>query len=335
MLTYTNIYNLIQGVLLARYLVRRSLQVVPLILAVIVINFMIVHLAPGDPASALAGDIATPEYQEQLRQRFGLDKSLLEQLFIYLGNVLTGDLGYSFAYQKPVVGIILERLPATLLLMVGSLTSAIVGGTLLGALSAKHRGSWIDRAISFVTLGLYSVPVFWSGMVLILFFSLTLGWFPTSGMRDYGEEANVLSTLHHLALPTLALGLFTMPTFARLTRSAMLEVLDEDFVRTSRAIGYPSRVIYYRHALKNAALPTITVAGLSVGEMFSGALLTETVFAWPGMGQLMYQAVFQRDYPVLMGTFLVTAVAVAVCMIIADVCYSIADPRVRLARRPS
>ena len=318
---------------MAGYIIRRILQVAPLILAVIVVNFALVHLAPGDPASALAGDNASPEYQEQLRVRFGLDKPIVEQLFIYLGKVFSGDLGYSFAYQQPVVNIILERLPATLMLMAGSLIPAIVVGTLLGALSAKHRGSWIDRVVSFLTLGLYSVPVFWSGMVLILIFSLTLGWFPTSGMRNYGEDPSLFGVLHHLFLPALALSLYTMPTFARLTRSAMLDVLEEDFIRTSRAIGHPSRTVYYNHALRNAAMPTITVGGLSIGEMFSGALLTETVFAWPGMGQLMYQAVFQRDYPVLMGTFLITAVAVAVCMIIADVLYAVADPRVRLARK--
>ncbi len=314
-----------------RYLLRRGVQVVPLVLAVIVVNFVLIHLAPGDPASALAGDSASPEYQAELRERFGLDKPVPVQLAIYLGNLLTGDFGFSYSFKRSVLEVILERMPATLLLLGAAIVPAVVLGTLLGALSARHRGGWADRVVSLLSLALFSVPVFWSGMVLVLFLSLGLGWFPTSGMRDYSGDSSIWTTLHHLTLPALALSLHTLPVFARLTRSAMLEILDNDFVRTARAIGYPERTVIYRHALRNALLPTITVTGLQVGTMFAGALLTETVFAWPGMGQLMYQAVFQRDYPLLMGTFLITSIAVAICMLLADLCYALADPRVRLA----
>lgn len=312
------------------YAARRVAQILPMVLTVAVLNFFLVHLTPGDPASALAGENAPQSYIDELRRSYGLDAPMSTQLLHYLGKLAQGDLGYSFSYQQPVLSMILSRLPATILLVVASQAIAIVAGTLLGALAARHYGRWPDRIISFGSLTLYSVPVFWSGMVLILVFAVTLRALPSSGMSSYGADGiTPVDLLRHLVLPVTVLALNNLPVYARLTRSALLEVMNEDFVTTSRAIGYPHRRIFFRHALRNALLPTVTQAGVSMGFVFAGALLTETVFGWPGMGQLMYNAVFQRDYPLLMGIFILTAVCVAVAGLITDVIYSLVDPRVR------
>lgn len=312
-----------------RYLLRRAVQVVPLVLVVVVLNFLLVHLTPGDPAAALAGEDAPQAYIEQLRQSYGLNDPLPAQLWTYLTKLVQGDLGFSFAYRRPVAELIASRIPPTLLLILVSHIPAIVGGTVLGAVAARNRGRSIDRVITTVSLALYSVPVFWSGLILILIFSLTLGWFPTSGMVNVAASGpDPIDIARHLVLPASALALFTLPTYVRLTRAAVLEVLEDDYVRTSQAIGFHPRTVFYRHALRNALLPTITTAGISLGFIFAGALLTETVFAWPGLGSLMYQSVFQRDYPVLMGVFLITAISVAVMSLIVDIVYVWADPRV-------
>ena len=317
---------------MGRYVLRRVLQIPPLVLVVMCVNFLLIHVTPGDPASALAGENADAAYIAQLRERLGLDESLGTQLWKYVAQVAQGDLGYSFTYQRPVLSVVTDRLPATFLLLALGVVPAIVLGTLAGAYSARHRGRWADRIVSLLSLAFYSVPVFWIGLMLVLMFSLYLGWFPTSGMTDYAGDSTVWTVLHHAVLPAAALCLYTMPTYVRLTRSAMAETLDEDFVRMARAIGYPERSVIYRHALRNALLPSITVAGLSLGMVFSGSLLVETVFAWPGMGQLTYNAVAHRDYPVLMGAFLVASLSVAVAMLVADLAYALADPRVRLTK---
>jgi peptide/nickel transport system permease protein len=227
---------------------------------------------------------------------------------------------------------VIGRIPATALLILAAQIPAIILGTLLGAYAARHSGTWIDRAIGLGTLGLYAVPVFLSGMLLILVFSLKLKWFPTSGINSYTVDpspvAAVLDVLWHLVLPALTLGLFLLPIYARITRASVQEVMNEHYITTARAIGYAENTVFFRHALRNALLPTITTAGISIGLTFAGALLTETVFAWPGMGQLMYNALFQRDYPVMMGVFLITAISVAVVSLVADIILAIVDPRV-------
>jgi peptide/nickel transport system permease protein len=314
------------------YVLRRVAQIIPLVLGVVAVNFLIIHLTPGDPASALAGDMAPPQYVEQLRQQYGLDKPLVVQLLVYFKHLLTGDLGYSFSYQQSVGSLVLGRIPATALLILAAQIPAIVFGTLLGAFAARHHGSWADRLIGLGTLGLYAVPVFLSGMLFILVFALKLKWFPTSGMTSFdvggSTGAVVLDTLRHLVLPALTLGLYLLPVYARITRASVLEVMHEHYITTARSIGFSENVVFFRHALRNALLPTITTAGISIGLTFGGALLTETVFAWPGMGQLMYNALFQRDYPLIMGIFFVTAISVAVVSVITDVLLALADPRV-------
>jgi peptide/nickel transport system permease protein len=303
----------------------------PVILLVTILNFLLIHAAPGDPAAVLAGDHAPLEYITELRKSYGLDKPLLTQLFVYLGKLVRGDLGFSYAYRRPVLEVVAERLQATLLILLTSQVVAIVVGTLLGALAARYHGSLADTIISGIALLLYSIPVFWMGLMLILIFAVRLGWLPSSGMFSFGPSSQKewVDVGRHLVLPVVALFLYILPTYVRLARESVLEVAQEDFVTTARAIGYPERVVYVKYALRNALLPVVTVAGLSLSSMFAGALLTETVFGWPGMGRLMYEAVIQRDFPVLMGGFLLTTVMVVVGSFVTDLLYTYLDPRVR------
>jgi peptide/nickel transport system permease protein len=307
-------------------------QIVPVMLFIAVINFLLIHSAPGDPASALAGEGASQEFIDALRVEYGLDQPLINQLWTYLTTVATGDFGYSFGYRQKVVDIILEKMPATLLLVLASQIPAIVLGTLLGAYSARHYPSRIDSAITGVSLSLYAVPIFWSGLLLILVFAVWLRWLPASGMFSLLTPteglARWLDIARHMALPATALFLYSLPQYVRLTRASVIEIMREDFITTARAIGYDENVVFFRHALRNALLPAVTVAGLSLSFVFAGALLTETVFGWPGMGRLMYEGVLKRDYPLLMGVFLVTSGLVLIVCIITDLVYAKLDPRV-------
>lgn len=314
-----------------RYVLRRLLQMIPVIALVTVLNFILIHSAPGDPAVVLAGDHAPLEYIEELRKSYGLDQPLLTQLRIYLGKLIQGDLGYSYAYRRPVLDVVLERLVPTLLLLVTSQLLAIVVGTFLGAMAARHHGAAVDHSISGVALLLYSIPVFWSGLMLILVFAVRLHWLPSSGMFSFRAQDQPLwlDVLRHMVLPVTALFLYILPTYIRLTRESVLEASQEDFITTARAVGFPERVVYIKHALRNALLPIVTVAGLSLSALFAGALLTETVFGWPGMGRLMYEAVVQRDFPILMGGFLFTSILVIVGTFVTDLVYTMLDPRVR------
>lgn len=316
-----------------RYLAERIMQLVPMVLAVVVINFLIVHLTPGDPAAALAGENASPEYIEAMRTAYGLDKSLPEQFWIYLTHLVQGDLGMSYNYRRDVTGLILERIPATLLLIAASQIPALLIGILLGVVSIRYEGRAVDKIISAVTLAFYSVPVFWTGIMLILFFSVTLGVTPSSGMESVipaTGPARVVDILRHLVLPCTALFIYALPSYVRLTRATLSGVMRENYIATVRVMGFRPNRILGHYALRNALLPTVTHLGLAIGFMFAGALLTETVFAWPGMGRLMFEAVFQRDYPVVMGVFLLTAICVAVAGLLTDIVYALLDPRVRI-----
>ena len=307
-------------------------QIFPVMLFIAVINFVLIHSAPGDPAAALAGEGASQEFIEALRIDYGLDQPLINQLGTYLATLLRGDLGYSFGYRRPVLEIIVERLPATMLLVLASQIPAIVVGTLLGAYSARHYPSRIDSALTGVSLSLYAVPIFWSGLLLILVFAVWLRWLPASGMFSLQAPTEGLGRwldiARHMALPSTALFLYTLPQYVRLTRASVIEIMREDFITTARAIGYSENVVFFRHALRNALLPAVTVAGLSLSFVFAGALLTETVFGWPGMGRLMYEGVLKRDYPLLMGVFFVTSALVLVVGILTDLLYAKLDPRV-------
>ena len=302
---------------------------VPVVLAIICICFFIIHLAPGDPATIMAGETATDEYIAELQAQFGLDQPMWKQLMLYIKNTLQGNLGDSFLLKLPVKTLLAEKMKVTLALVLLSEILAIVLGTLLGMTAAKHENRIQDHIISNMSMVLYCMPTFWLGMMLMLLFSINLKWFPTSGMQSFNTTLSpFIDMLHHMFLPCLTLSLVRIPTYLKLARSSVVEVAQEDFINTARAIGYSERVVYRKHALRNALLPTVTQAGMSLSTLFSGALLTETVFSWPGMGRMVYDAIAGRDYPVIMGGFLVSAIMVVIGGFITDIIYMYLDPRV-------
>jgi peptide/nickel transport system permease protein len=324
------------GVRFARFVAQRVMKMVVMVFAIVTANFLLVHAAPGDPASVMAGEAgaADPQFLAQLRTQFGLDKPLSTQLWIYVTRVAQGDLGMSYRQQRPVAGLILERLSATLLLTGSALVLAVILGITLGALAARRVGRPSDSMITVLALGLYATPLFWVGLMLVLVFSVWLDWLPSFGMSSVGANltgfAAILDTARHLVRPVLTLGLFYMAAYARLTRASMLEVASQDFVRTARAKGVPEGAVQRRHILRNALLPVITVAGIQLGQLVGGSILVETVFAWPGIGRLAFDALLARDYQLLLGVFLTTSVLVLIFNLITDLLYALIDPRVEV-----
>ncbi len=309
---------------------------VGLILAVIVMCFSLVHLAPGDAALVIAGDSGAgdPELIEQIREDLGLDDPYLVQLSRYIGDVASGDFGTSYRFNEPVTSLIGDRIWPTILLVTTALLFAIVIGVLVGVFTARRPESPVSHGVTVFSLVGYSMPVFWTGYLLIIAFASNVRWFPVAGMRDVRFEGNRfeewLDIAHHLVLPALTLGLIYLAQYSRLSRASMLEVLQSDYVRTARAKGLAERKVVYKHALRNAVIPVITIAGLQFGALLSGALLVETVFNWPGLGRLAADSVFQRDAPVLLGVLICSAVLVVVINILTDVVYRMIDPRIRV-----
>ncbi len=322
---------------LARNLLSRILQGLALILAVVVLNFVLVHAAPGDPVETIAGASGgmSPELMAQLRTQYGLDKPLPVQLAIYLGKVVRGDLGYSYFFNLPVVSMIAERVPATLLLVVSSVLAAFVVGTTLGVLSSRKPNGVLSQFITVLSMVGFAAPVFWMGIMLVILFASVLPILPVSGMRAVdasgGGIHDVIDVLYHLILPTLTLSLVYLAQYSRLARSSMLDVLGADFIRTARAKGLPDRVVMYKHALRNALLPVVTVLGLQFGNVLAGAILVETVFNWPGLGRLAFDSVLRRDYPTILGVLLFSSIVVIVMNILTDLAYRLIDPRIRAA----
>jgi peptide/nickel transport system permease protein len=318
-----------------RFLLARLVKMVAIVIAIVCVNFLLIHAAPGDPASVLAGQsgAADPQYIAQLRHQFGLDQPLATQMWIYVSSVLRGDLGESHLQQRPVLDLILERLPATLLLTGTAFVFALVAGIALGAAAASRVGTWADSAITVLALAFYATPIFWVGLMLVLVFSVWLDWLPSFGMNTVGADlhgfAAAADTAQYLILPALTLGLFYMAVYARLTRSAMLDVAGEDFIRTARAKGVPEGRILRRHILRNALLPVATLAGIQAGQLIGGSVLVETVFAWPGIGRLAFDALLARDYQVLLGVFLTTAILVVLFNLATDLIYLAIDPRMQ------
>jgi peptide/nickel transport system permease protein len=320
-----------------QYLVSRILQGVLALLLVATVNFLLIHAAPGDPAAVMAGEAgaADEKYLAQLRTQFGLDRPLSVQLGSYMSHVARLDLGYSYRQQASVVDLIAARLPATLLLTGCAFVLSLVVGIALGSLASRKPGSWLDRIISFVALMLYAAPMYWMALMAVLFFSVHLGWLPAFGSSTIGSGytglAAVLDVAQHLILPTIALSVFYIAVYARLTRANMIEMSHQGFVRTARAKGLSPGRIRRAHILRNALLPVVTLAGIQAGNMVGGAILTETVFAWPGIGRLMFEALLQRDYNLLLGTFLFTAGLAIAFNILTDIAYTIVDPRIELS----
>jgi peptide/nickel transport system permease protein len=321
---------------LGGYIVRRLVQTVPVVLGVVIVNFLLLQLAPGDLATVLAGEAggAPKEYIDQLRVRFGHDQPIYVQLFNYLRNLVVLDLGYSFRQSAPVLDLLLQRLWPTLLLMVCTLVLSLGFGILMGLLAALWVRTWKDNAISVAAIIVYATPLFWVGLMLILVFSIWLDWFPTSGMEDvvafHEGWARGVDIAHHLILPTLTLSLFYLALYARLMRASMLEQRGLDYVVTARAKGQTEARITTRHVFRNALLPVVTMAGVQTGGLIGGSVVVESIFAWPGLGQLAYQSLFARDYNLLLGIFFMSAVLVVIVNLIVDVVYVFLDPRIRI-----
>lgn len=320
---------------LAAFLLKRLGYAAILVLAVLVLNFLLIRLAPGDPIETLAGQMGgmTEEIRTELRRAYGLDKSVPAQLGIYLSRVASGDLGYSYFFNLPVTQLILERLPATLLLVMTSLFTAVLVGTTLGVLASRRPNGLLSQVITVVSVVGYSAPVFWTGMLLVILFASLVPILPVSGMRSAvaraGALAGILDVARHLVLPSLSLAIVYLAQYGRLTRASMLDVLGADYIRTARAKGLGERSVYFHHALRNALLPVITIVGLQFGNMLAGAIVVETVFNWPGLGRLAFDSVLRRDYPTLLGLLFFSSLLVIIANQITDVCYRLADPRIR------
>jgi peptide/nickel transport system permease protein len=315
---------------------RRLLQAVPTVLVIVALNFLLLQLAPGDAADVLAGEAgsATPEFMAQLREKFGLDQPVGVQLLLYMKQIVSFDLGYSFRHGMPVADLILSRLWPTLLLMVTVFALSVGAGALLGSLAARNLNRWQDNMISMLTVLAYATPVFWAGLMLIVLFSIKLGWFPTSGMQQVAAfhegAARVRDIAHHLVLPAFTLTMFYMALYTRLMRASVLEQSSMDYVVTARAKGLTERQIARRHVFRNALLPVVTMAGVQAGALLGGAVVVETVFAWPGLGLLAYESLFARDLNLLLGIFFVSTCLVVLVNLVVDLAYSLLDPRIEL-----
>lgn len=322
---------------IATTLKRTAIHAVPTVLGIIVLDFLLLRLMPGDAADVIASEsgVATAESMAMLRQHFGLDQPLLTQLMNFLGHLAQFNLGFSPRYNMPVVDLILQRLPSTLLLMVTALALALIIGIVMGSVMAAWAGRWPDRILSVVVLLFYSMPGFWVGLMAIVLFSVKLGWLPSDGDVTIGAGldawAAISDRLQHLALPALALGSFFVAVYARLTRASMLEVQRQDFMRTAQAKGLHPLLIQLRHALRNALVPVTTVAGMHLGNLLGGAVVTETVFGWPGLGRLALEAVLARDFSTLLGVLLLSSFLVIVANVLIDLLHAWLDPRIEPA----
>lgn len=314
---------------MASYILKRVLAVIPVLLGLTVIVFAIMALIPGDPATAILGSYATPENVAKLNRDLGLDKPLVQQYFIWLGNLLQGDLGRSYSLNRPVLDEVLERFGATLILAGAALVLCTIWGLLIGIWTAARQYGWTDKILTFVVLIGISVPSFWLGLLLILLFAVRLRWLPASGMFAIYGGGDLPDLLVHLILPALTLSIVATGVIARLARSAMLEVLRQDFIRTARAKGVSERRVLYVHAFKAALVTIIPVIGVQAGFVLGGAVYIETVFQWPGVGRMLVQAISTRDVLLVQGGVIVVAASYVLFNLLADLAQSWLDPRVK------
>ena len=316
-------------------LIQRLLYAALLLLAVLVLNFSMMHLAPGDVADTIAQSMggADPEVLAEIRSDYGLDQPFLVQVKSYIGKVLHFDLGYSYFYNQPVTRLIFEKLPATLLLVITAQLLALVIGVLLGVYSARNQNGIASHFVTLFALFGYSAPVFWTGILLLITFSLKIPLFPVAGMVDVTVEggliAKTLDVMRHMVLPVITLASIFIALYSRLCRASMMEVLGTDYIRTAKSKGLSEREIVYKHALKNSLSPVITLAGLQFSAVVSGAVLVETVFSWPGLGTLALQSIIARDTPTILGILFFSALVVIVGNLMTDLVLRIIDPRVR------
>lgn len=332
---------------MGRYAVRRSLTIVPVLLGVSILVFSFIHLIPGDPALTMLGERATPEKVAEVRARLGLDRPIWQQYVLYVGHALRGDLGVSIVRGDPVASDLLRRFPATVELAVAAIAVAIALGIPIGAASAVYRNSLLDSLARLGALTGVSMPIFWLGLVLAWFFGVQLRILPTGFRLASGtafvpwtnfvildallqrDWVSLADALRHLVLPALALATIPLAVIARMTRASMLEVLSREYIRTAEAKGLSRRAVILRHALRNALLPVLTVVGLQVGRLLAGAILTETIFSWPGIGLWVYESIESRDYAIVQGVSLFIAVIVVGVNLVTDVLYAAVDPRIK------
>lgn len=318
------------------YIVKRILQAIPILLGASTIIFFLMYAAPGDPTSIyLANPNIDPAVVEQMRRNLGLDQPVYIQYFKWLGSFLTGDFGYSFSQHRPISAILRDAIPNTLILSGVALFLIFLIGVVVGTIQAVRQYSWVDNLATVGAFFFYSMPSFWFGLMLILLFSFKLQWLPASQMTsveyDYlTTQGQWLDRLQHLLMPAVALGVGGAAAVARYMRSGMLEQIHQDYVRTARAKGLAERKVIFKHAMRNALIPVVTLLGLYIPFLMSGAVLIETIFAWPGMGRTIVTAIFQRDYPVVLASAFVIAIMVIIGNLIADILYSVVDPRVRV-----
>jgi len=331
-----------------RFLLNRLLLIVPTFIGITILAFAFVRVLPGDPVLLIAGERGvSPERYQMLLEQFGYNRPIWEQYWQYLTGIFQGDFGTSISTKRPVIRDFLTLFPATVELSFFAICFAVLLGIPAGVIAAVKRGSWLDQTLMGTALVGYSMPIFWLGLLLIIFFSGTLGWTPVSGRIDLlyffpavtgfmtidallsGQDGAFVSALRHLILPTVTLGTIPLAVIARQTRSAMLEVLGDDYVRTARAKGLAPRQVIGQHALRNALIPVVTTIGLQVGVMMAGAILTETIFSWPGVGKWMIDAISRRDYPVVQAGLLLIALIVMAVNLFVDVLYGLINPRIR------
>ena len=317
-----------------RYIGKRALSGLLVVLLSVCFNFTLIRLAPGDPIRIMAGtDNPNEEMIEALQQKYGLDKSIPEQFVMFLGNVAKGDLGYSYISDESVIKLIGEKIGPTLALSLTAVLLSVTIGTLIGIYAARKNGSKFDQFVCSISYVFDATPGFWLGLMMILIFASTLKWFPTSGMvnlrANYKGFAYFADVCRHLVLPITTMVLTQTPYYFRIARSSVLQVMSEDFITTFKATGMKESRIFNKYVLRNAILPTVTVLGMSLAFLLSGSVLIETVFAWPGMGRLMFSSISKHDYPVLTGIYLVTSVVICIAMILVDILYGFIDPRIR------
>lgn len=317
-----------------RFVLRRIFTGILTIIIVFALNFVVIKMAPGDPITTLMGkENNSPELRAALEEKYGFDKPLPVQFASYLKTAVKGDLGTSIIYNRPVSDMIAEKVGATVLLgLVAAILAALIG-TVMGILAARHEGSAYDVIASGASYTFNSMPAFWLGLMLIILFSSLLGWFPSFGLTDtragYTGMAYIIDVLRHMFLPVLTLTLVLLPQYFRIAKSSVLQVMNEDFITTLRATGMSEKKIFNKYIFRNAILPTVTIFGISMAYLITGVTLIEIVFAWPGMGRLVMTAITQRDYPTLMGIYLIMSISVAVVMLIVDIVYAMLDPRIR------
>ncbi len=317
------------------YISRRVVSALIMIFIVMTVNFFIIHAAPGDPVTIMTGlEQPSKEIVEALTKKYGLDQPLIVQYFKYFSNLIRGDLGYSYVYDQPSWDLIRERIFPTLFITLTGSILAFTLGVYLAIMVSHMRNRYGDTVVSLISYILYATPSFWLALIMILVFSSKLRWFPTSGMFDLRASnegfRKILDFLHHAVLPITTLALIQMPVFYRVTRTSIIQNQKEDYVTTLRAVGVPERRLFRKYIVKNAIIPSVTIFGITLGFSITGAALIEIVFAWPGMGRLMLDAIFRRDYQLILGIYFLMAVFISVAMILTDIVIAIIDPRIRL-----